>query len=176
MHDLLDDIQRLQKRRKRYLQHGYELIKGLPGTFMVRAIWGAGEAITLSLTAEIGDISRFPKGDQLASFLGLTTSRHVSGTSLHVTKGITEQGWPVGRYAAAQMAQSNVRSVPKYTVMYERIKARNPEGQAHFIALVAVARDFVSNKLHDMPTHHRLFYVEVDDYRAYQRIRRQQAA
>lgn len=175
-HDLLDDIQRLGKRKKSYLRQGYQLIEGRPETAIVRAIWGAGEVITLSLIAEIGDISRFPTGDQLASFLGLTTSKHVSGTSLYVTKRITKQGSPVGRYAAVQLAKSLSRSVPKYITMYDRIKARKPRGQAHFIALVAVARDFVSNVLYDMLTHHRPFYVEIDDYRAYRRERQSMAA
>jgi transposase len=175
-HDLLDDIQRLMKRKKTYLKQGYQLIEERPETALVRAIWGAGEVITLSLIAEIGDISRFASGDQLASFLGLTTSKHVSGTSLYVTRRITKQGSPVGRYAAVQLAKSLSRTVPKYIAMYDRIKARKPRGQAHFIALVAVARDFVSNVLYDMLTHHRPFYVEIDDYRAYRQARQQMAA
>jgi transposase len=174
--DLLDDIQRLRKRRTSYLKQGYQLIESRPETSIVRAIWGAGEVITLSLIAEIGDVSRFANGDQLASFLGLTSSKHVSGTTLHVTKRITKQGSPVGRYAAVQLAKSLSRTVPKYIAMYERIKARKPRGQAHFIALVAVARDFVSNVLYDMLTYHRPFYVEVDAYRAYRATRQQMVA
>jgi hypothetical protein len=34
--------------------------------------------------------------------------------------------------------------------MYQRIKGRKPPRKGHFIALVAIARDFVSNVLYDM--------------------------
>jgi len=51
--------------------------------------------------------------------------------------------------------------------MYQRIKARKPPRKGHFIALVAVARDFVSNVLYDMWSNQRPFFVEVSDYRSY---------
>jgi hypothetical protein len=57
--------------------------------------------------------------------------------------------------------------VPKYQAMYQRIKGRKPPRQGHGIALVAVARDFVTNVLYDMWRSQRPFFLEVEDYRAY---------
>jgi hypothetical protein len=59
--------------------------------------------------------------------------------------------------------------VPKYQHMYQRIKNRKPLRQGHFIALVAVARDFVTNVLYDMWRYQRPFFREVEDYREYRR-------
>ena len=38
-----------------------------------------------------------------------------------------------------------------------------------FIALVAIARDFVTNVLYDMWRYQRPFFLEVEDYRNYRR-------
>ena len=49
----------------------------------------------------------------------------------------------------------------------------NARGSAnHFIALVAVARDFVSNVLYDMWRNQRPFFLDVSDYRAYRQKQR----
>jgi hypothetical protein len=39
------------------------------------------------------------------------------------------------------------------------------------VALVAVARDFVTNVLYDMLTNHRPFFIEVEAYRKYRQQR-----
>jgi hypothetical protein len=105
----------------------------------------------------------------LASFLGLTTSKHISGTTVFVSKHITKQGSPNARYAAVNIAQHMSQRVPKYQRMYERIKNRKPPRKGHYVALVAVARDFVTNVLYDMWRYQRPFFLEVEDYRNYRR-------
>jgi len=67
------------------------------------------------------------------------------------------------------VAQHLSQRVPRYQAMYQRIKQRKPPGKGHFIALVAIARDFVSNVLYDMWLNQRPFFMEVSDYRAYRR-------
>ena len=121
------------------------------------------------MVSEVGDIQRFPSGAHVASFLGLTTSKHISGTTLFQRKRITKQGSPNGRYAAVNMALHLSQLVPKYQAMYKRIKDRKPPRKGHFVALVAIARDFVTNVLYDMWRYQRPFFLEVDDYRAYRR-------
>ena len=59
--------------------------------------------------------------------------------------------------------------VPKYQAMYQRIKSRKPPRKGHFVALVAIARDFVTNVLYDMWRYQRPFFLEVKDYRAYRK-------
>jgi len=166
---LTQDIRNTQQHKQLYLKTGYRLIETRPETPLLRTVYGAGISNTLALVSEVGDVHRFPDGEHLASFLGLTTSKHISGTTLFQSKHITKQGSPNGRYAAVNLAFHLSLRVPKYQQMYQRIKSRKPPRQGHFIAVVAVARDFVSNVLFDMWRFQRPFFMEVDDYRAYRR-------
>ncbi len=163
----IQDITTFQERKALYLKAGYALIQDRQETKLLRTVKGAGVSNTLALVSEVGDVARFSSGEHLASFLGLTTSKHISGATLFQSKHITKQGSPNGRYAAVNVAYHLARWVPRYHDMYQRIKDRKPPRQGHFIALVAVARDFVSNVLYDMWHNQRPFFVEVSDYRAY---------
>jgi transposase len=163
----IQDITTFQQRKALYLKSGYALIKDRQETKLLRTVKGAGVSNTLALVSEIGDVQRFSSGDQLASFLGLTTSKHISGATLFHSKHITKQGSRNGRYAAVNVALHLSHRVPRYQAMYQRIKDRKPDRKGHFIALVAVARDFVSNVLYDMWRNQRPFFLEVSDYRAY---------
>jgi len=163
----IQDITTFQERKALYLKAGYALIKERKETELLRTVKGAGVSNTLALVSEIGDVTRFSSGEHLASFLGLTTSKHISGATLFQSKRITKQGSPNGRYAAVNVAQHLTQRVPRYQAMYTRIKGRKPPRKGHFIALVAVARDFVSNVLYDMWLDQRPFFLEVSDYRSY---------
>jgi transposase len=174
--DLREDIARLKKRQRFYLQSGYRCIEHRSQTPLVRAIPGAGISNTLAIISEIQDASRFPDGEHLASFLGLTTSKHVSGTTLFSSKHITKQGSPNARFAVINLAGHLRRRVPKYAAMYQRIKDRKPPRKGHYVAVVAVARDFVTNVLYEMLTTQRPFFVEVQDYRHYRQQQQCQAA
>ena len=175
VHYLLDNIHTLKQQQQHFLKLGNRLIKPRPETRLVKAIPGAGVSNTLALVSELTDVARFPSGDHLASFLGLTTSKHISGTSLYRSKHITKQGSPNARYAAVNLAGFLVRQVPRYQQMYQSIKARKPPRKGHFVALVAVARDFVTHVLYDMLINHRPFFIEVEAYRKY-RQQQQQAS
>jgi len=166
---LTNDILDAQKQKKYFLKTGYALIKDRQEAKLLRASTGAGVSNTLALVSEVGDIHRYPSGDHVVSFLGLTTSKHISGTTLFQSKHITKQGSPNGRYAAVNMALHLSHNVPRYQAMYERIKSRKPPRKGHFVALVAIARDFISNVLYDMWRYQRPFFLEVDDYRAYRK-------
>lgn len=169
VHHLVDDITTCQKRKTFFNKTGYRLIENRPETPLLRDATGAGISNTLALVSEVGDVQRFKSGEHLVSFLGLTTSKHISGTTIFVSKHITKQGSPNGRYAAVNVAQHLSLRVPKYQQMYERIKNRKPPRKGHYVALVAVARDFVTNVLYDMWRYKRPFFRKVEDYRAYRR-------
>jgi transposase len=171
VHSLLDDLHTLSQQQQHFLKLGYHLIKKRPETPLVKAIPGAGISNTLALVSELADVTRFPSGAHLASFLGLTTSKHISGASLYQAKHITKQGSPNARYAAVNLASFLVRTVPRYQHMYQSIRQRKPPRKGHFVALVAVARDFVTNVLYDMLTNHRPFFIEVEAYRKYRQQR-----
>jgi len=167
IHQLCEDIQMLQRRQKAFLKTGYALIQDRPETKLLYRTMGVGLSNTLALVSEVGDVSRFADGEHLASFLGITTSKHISGTTIFHSKHITKQGSPNGRYAIVNLAQHLCRRVPKYQAMYQRIKARKPARIGYLIAVVAVARDFATNILYDMWRHQRPFFLEVADYRKY---------
>jgi transposase len=169
VHQLTQRIQADQKHQQQFLTSGYSLIEDRIETQLLRAVKGAGISNTLALTSETGGANRFPDGPHMASFLGLTTTKHISGTTLFQSKHISKQGSPNGRYAAVNLAGHLKRYVPKYQEMYQRIKHRKPPRKGHFIALVAIARDFVANVLYDMWRYQRPFFLEVEDYRAYRR-------
>jgi transposase len=171
VHAHIADITTFQERKARYLKTGYALVEDRTQAKLLRTVKGAGVSNTLALVSELGDVHRFVNGDHMASFLGLTTSKHISGTTLFHSSRITKQGSPNGRYAAVNVAKHLMRWVPRYGNMYQRIKDRKPHRKGHFIALVAVARDFVSNVLYDMWQNNRPFFVEVSDYRAYRQKR-----
>ena len=59
--------------------------------------------------------------------------------------------------------------VPKYQTMYKNIKARKPPRKGHRLALVAIARDFVTDILYDMWREQRPFFIKVEDYRQYRK-------
>jgi transposase len=164
---LTQDILSDQQHKQNFLKTGYTLIQDRTETQLLRTTSGAGISNTLALVSELGGFSRFPDGEHMASFLGLTTSKHISGTTLFESKRITKQGSPNGRYAAVNLALHLKRHVPKYQQMYERITNRKPPHKGHFVALVAIARDFIANVLYDMWRNQRPFFDEVEDYRAY---------
>jgi transposase len=167
VHGYCQDISTFQQRKSFYLKTGYALIKSRQETKLLRTVKGAGISNTLALVSELGDISRFPSGEHLASFLGLTTSKHISGATLYRSKRITKQGSPNGRYAAVNIALHLGHRVPRYQAMYQRIKGRKPPRKGHFVALVAIARDFVTHVLYDMWRNQRPFFVKDEDYRKY---------
>jgi transposase len=167
VHGYIEDITTFQQRKTFYLKTGYASIENHHQTKLLRTVKGAGISNTLALVSELGDVSRFPSGEHLSSFLGLTTSKHISGATLYRSKRITKQGSPNGRYAAVNIAQHLSQRVPRYQAMYQRIKGRKPPRKGHFIALVAIARDFVANVLYDMWRNNRPFFLNNEDYRKY---------
>lgn len=169
IHQLCEDVRTARQRQKDFLRTGYRLIEDRLETTLLRQSVGAGASNTLALVSEIGSVERFSDGEHLASFLGITTSKHISGTTVFSSKHITKQGPPNGRYAAIMLALHLSQRVPKYRQMYQTIKARKPPRKGHYVALVAIARDFVTNILYDMWRYQRPFFVEIEEYRQYRR-------
>lgn len=167
--DLIAVITLTRSHQQTLLRTGYALIQPRPETQLLRAATGAGRSNTLALVSEVGEVRRFPDGAHLASFLGLTTSKHISGTTVYHAKHITKQGAPNARYAAVNVALHLSQRVPKYQTLYHTLKARKPPRQGHYVALVAIARDFVTHVLYDMWRYQRPFFIEVEDYRRYLR-------
>jgi transposase len=64
---------------------------------------GIGPVLAVTLRAEIGDIRRFPRGPQLASYAGLVPRVHFSGGHGYVGR-ITKDGAPWVRWALVEAA------------------------------------------------------------------------
>ncbi|MFD1534841.1 IS110 family transposase [Pseudonocardia aurantiaca] len=75
-----------------------------PGYTAIQAIPGVGPLLAAVFVAEIGDITRFTRPQQLASWAGLTPKHHESDTTVHRGR-ITKQGSRLVRWAAVEAVQ-----------------------------------------------------------------------
>ena len=105
-----------------------------PRVKLLMTLPGVGQDTAQSLLAAIGDISRFPDADRLASYLGLVPStRQSAGHCYH--GHITKQGRSNTRWMLIQAAQA-VRAHPgPLGYFFRRMKQR----KCHNVAVVAVA-------------------------------------
>jgi transposase len=88
--------------------------------------------------SEIGDISRFPSHNKLASWVGLVPSMHQSGTSFYNGR-ITKEGSKRLRWILIQCSHSSIRANSKINDFYSKIAKRRGDNKA----VVAVARKLV---------------------------------
>jgi transposase len=106
-----------------------------PGYRAIQAIPGVGPILAAVFVAEIGDIDRFARPAQLASWAGLTPKHHESDTTVHRGR-ITKQGSRLVRWAAVEAVQR----IGPHTGLGQRrdqIGARRGRN----IAVVAAARE-----------------------------------
>jgi transposase len=105
-----------------------------PRVKLLMTLPGISQHSALSLLAAIGDISRFPSADALASYLGLVPSTRQSAE--HCYHGpITKQGRTQTRWMLIQSAQTVGRHPGPLGYFFRRLKKRKP----HNVAVVAVA-------------------------------------
>ena len=74
---------------------------GHPGYRAIQQIPGVGPVLAAVFVAEIGDISRFARPEQLCCWAGLTPRHHESDTTVHRGR-ITKQGSELVRWAAVE--------------------------------------------------------------------------
>jgi transposase len=117
-------------------------LAGDKGYLAIQEIGGVGPVLAGIFVAEIGDVTRFPSPDRLASWAGLTPRHHESDTSVH--RGpITKQGSRLVRWAAVEAAQRQ-RAGTRLRSDFLRIAATHGNAVgARKIARVAVARKIV---------------------------------
>ena len=75
-----------------------------PGYRAIQAIDGVGPVFAAIFVAEIGDVTRFARPEQLCSWAGLTPRHRESDTTVHRGR-ITKQGNPLLRWAAVEAVQ-----------------------------------------------------------------------
>jgi len=119
-----------------------------PGYQAIQLIPGIGPVLAAVFVAEIGDISRFRRPEQLASWAGLTPKHHESDTTVHRGR-ITKQGSRLVRWAAIEAVQR----LPGHTrigQVRDRIAAR----RGHNIGVVAAARELTELVFYGLRDHH----------------------
>ena len=119
-----------------------------PGYHAIQAIPGVGPVLAAVFVAEIGDITRFHRPAELASWAGLTPRHHESDTTVHRGR-ITKQGSRLVRWAAVEAVQR----VPARTRLGQR-RDRVAERRGHNIGVVAAARDLITLVFYGLRDHH----------------------
>jgi transposase len=79
-------------------------LRGHGGYPAIQTISGVGPILAAVFVAEIGDVPRFPRAAQLASWAGLTPKHHESDTTVHRGRS-TKQGSRLVRWAAVEAVQ-----------------------------------------------------------------------
>ena len=119
-----------------------------PGYTAVRTIPGVGPVLGAVFIAEIGDVHRFDRAEQLTCWAGMTPKHHESDTHVHRGK-ITKQGSRLVRWAAIE----SVQILPKSSTVgqiRERVAARRGRN----IGVVAAARQQLEYVFYALRDHH----------------------
>lgn len=119
-----------------------------PDYLAVQQIPGIGPTLGAVFVAEIGEVSRFTRAEQLACWAGLTPKHHESDTHVHRGR-ITKQGSKLVRWAAVE----SVKRLPAHTrvgTVRDRVASRRGPN----IGAVAAARTQVEFVYYALRDHH----------------------
>lgn len=119
-----------------------------PGYRAIQTIPGVGPLLGAVFVAEIGDIARFARAEQLASWAGLTPTHHESDTTVHRGR-ITKQGSRLVRWAAVEAVQ-RVDAQTRLGQVRDRVGARRGRN----IGVVAAARELIVLVFYGLRDHH----------------------
>jgi transposase len=108
-----------------------------PGFGAVQTIPGVGPVLAAVFVAEIGDVRRFARPQQLCSWAGMTPRHRESDTKVHRGR-ITKQGNSLVRWAAVEAVQR------VHGGAIGRTRARIAERRGVNIATVAAARELLT--------------------------------
>ncbi|MFR9778405.1 IS110 family transposase [Micromonospora sp. MS34] len=112
-------------------------LKTHPGYQAIQALPGVGPVLAAVFVAEIGDVTRFARPQQLCSWAGMTPKHRESDTKVH--RGcITKQGNTLVRWAAVEAVQR------VHTGPIARTRVRIGERRGNNIAKVAAARELLT--------------------------------
>lgn len=135
-----DNIRFMQRQLKRTKKVLKREIKAIPQT--LDTIPGIGIVLTSGIISEIGDIDRFDNQAALASYAGLTWSKHQSGSFVAEETSMTKTGNKYLRYYLVEAANSLRVHNEEYKKYYYK-KYHESQKHKHKRALVLTARKFV---------------------------------
>lgn len=121
----------------------YRLAKENHQAQLLVTIPGVGKITSLTILAEIGDISRFPSAKKLCSWAGLVPSTYQSSTTIHHGR-ITKQGSTHLRRVLVEAAQISVRQDGYLKYFHQQLSKRGGRQKA----TVAVARKILVAAYH----------------------------
>jgi transposase len=120
----------------------------IPATPRSKPFPGVGPLLGAVFVAEIGDITRFARPQQLASWAGLTPKHHESDTTVHRGR-ITKQGSTLVHWAAVEAVQ-RIGARTRLGQVRDRIGER----RARNIGVVAAARELTTLVFYGLRDHH----------------------
>ena len=98
---------------------------------------GIGDVLAPAILAEIGDINRFEKPNQLIAFSGADPSENQSGNKQSTNEKTSKRGSPYLRHAIYQASLVALSAEPELRSYYDKKIA---EGKHHYVALAGVSR------------------------------------
>lgn len=113
-------------------------LRGHRGDTAIQVIPGVGAILGAVFVAEIGDVHRFRRAAQLASWAGLTPQHHESDTKVHRGR-ITKQGSTLIRWAAVEAVQ-RVSRHHRLGQIRDQVGCRRGRN----IGVVAAARELIT--------------------------------
>jgi transposase len=113
-------------------------LRGHRGYTAIQAIPGVGAILGAVFVAEIGNVHRFPRPGQLASWAGLTPKHRESDTKVHRGR-ITKQGSALVRWAAVEAVQ-RISKHHRLGQIRDQVGARRGRN----IGVVAAARELLT--------------------------------
>jgi transposase len=119
-----------------------------PGYVAVQQLPGVGPILAAVFVAEVGDVTRFAKPGQLASWAGLTPKHHESDTHVHRGR-ITKQGSRLVRWAAVE----SVSRIGPHTVV-GGYRAQVADRRGKNVGTVAAARKQIEFVYYALRDHH----------------------
>jgi transposase len=119
-----------------------------PGYTAVQQLPGVGPILAAVFLAEVGDVTRFAKATQLASWAGLTPKHHESDTHVHRGR-ITKQGSRLVRWAAVE----SVKRIGSHTVV-GAYRHQVAERRGKNVGTVAAARKQIEFVYYALRDHH----------------------
>ena len=119
-----------------------------PGYAAIQAVPGIGATLGAVFVAEIGEVDRFARPAQLASWAGLTPRHHESDTTVHRGR-ITKQGSRLVRWAAIEAVQ-HVSGHTRLGQVRDQVGARRGRN----IGVVAAARELIVLVFYGLRDHH----------------------
>lgn len=114
-----------------------------PDVTVLKTIPGFDVLTSIAFIAEVGDITRFRKANQVAAFLGLAPRVYSSGDSSRNGR-ITKCGSKLMRWMLVQSAWAAIRSSPNLRASYGQISRRRGQKPA----IVAIARKLATIAYH----------------------------